>query len=158
MYCNKCGRAIDSGYLCNDCAIESFTHTESNYSNDNATSSTATESDYYRENLNPIPDPKNRMYGFGKALTSTILGQIAFAIIYSSLYMFYGEDVYAVIIVMTIPMVIVSMILGIKSINTFKSRKGNCVRPIPTLILGINGLVNAAITGLLQLVLLSLFA
>lgn len=158
MYCNKCGRAIDSGYLCNDCAIESFTHTESNYSNDNSTSSTATESDYYRDNLNPIPDPQNRMYGFGKALTSTILGQIAFAIIYSSLYMFYNEDVYAVIIVMTIPMVIVSMILGIKSINTFKSRKGNCVRPIPTLILGINGLVNAATTGLLQLVLLGLLA
>ena len=60
------------------------------------------------------------------------------------------------LIVMSLPLVIISLIFGIQSINNFKYCKNrNFPKPIPTLILGISGVVFSALSFFF--ILLSLF-
>ena len=95
------------------------------------------------------PAPQgSRMLGFGKALTSTILGFFAFAFSILALAILteynYFEDVVTACIlnVIAIAMGVVSVVLGTGSIKVFK--KAN-PKPIATLILGISGLVQGVI-------------
>ena len=106
----------------------------------------------YTPPTSPSPNPvkaNNTMVGFGAALTSAILGFVGyiFAVVYYVLPLvtmaIVFDDAEAVFvgstvgnIFFTIPLSIISLILGIKSIKLFKSTSGK--RPIPALILGIS--------------------
>lgn len=95
-----------------------------------------------------IPAGNPRMFGFGKALASTILSFVAY--IFSAITMgvatveFSGATV--VLLMMTLGMAIPALVMGVQSIKTF-TRAGslNLPRPIATLVLGI---VGTAITAL----------
>ena len=124
MYCNKCGREILYGTMCNSCArINSY------------------------QPLHPLSyDTGSRMAGFGKALVSTILSTIGFIIIYITFFFSaLGESGAAFVgIFMSTPLIIIPMIFSIKSIKLFnRCKRDGMVKPIPTLILGINGLVTS---------------
>ena len=133
MYCNRCGREILYGTMCRSC-----------------------------ETLNKyqprIYDTGSRMAGFGKALTATILSTVGFIITYitflASAFGAYGSTFVGIFI--SLPLIIIPMIFSIKSITLFmRCKREGMVKPIPTLILGINGLVNSV--GAILMAVLSLF-
>ena len=100
------------------------------------------------------------MYGFGKALASTILGHIGFFISYIAL-LFVATEVAAfmgfMFFLFGLPVTIIPIILGINSIKTFSRRKPPCVRPVATLVLGIVGLAMSAFAALFELFAFLLF-
>ena len=162
MYCSKCGKEIESGYICNECAMA-----ESGYAPQQPQQpqqpqpevvyqTVYTQPVYaqpaYSEPVNTMPEPKNRMYGFGKALTSVILSFVDFifayiGIIFSAVL---PESGLALTIV-ALPLIIIPMVLGTKSIKLFNARKATCVKPIATLACGIAGLSMAAISAFMAL-------
>lgn len=104
----------------------------------------------------PKEDPNNRMYGFGKALASTIVSSFGFLF---SLLAFAtsatGLSIVGLVLFYpgAIAMSVVSLVLGIKSIKAFRARcKQNCAKPVATLVLGIVGVVQAGF-GLLYILL-----
>ena len=109
---------------------------------------TYSEPFYSSENLAPLGNTDKKL-GFGKALTATILGYIAY--IFGSAWFGVGCIFPAVGIIGTfvssVPMLIVALILGIKSIKLFKSTVGQ--KPVITLVFGIIGVVFAALTVLM---------
>ena len=93
-----------------------------------------------------------RMNGFGKALTSTILG--FFSYIFSAITLGIAEvgepGATVLFLMMTLGMAIPSLIMGIKSIKTFTNApKQGLPRPIATLVLGIVGISFTAIAFLI---------
>lgn len=104
------------------------------------------------------PDPLNRMFGFGKALTSTILGFVGLIIAYVGIMLLAEETAYyyssydttsgIVALLMGLPCPIISLIFGIQSISCFKKRKDSCAKNIPTLVLGIVGVVLSGLAAL----------
>ena len=112
---------------------------------------------YDYNNPNQPKDGKSlKKNGFGKALAGTILGAIGFIIAYFIIIAigeYLGYD-YAEIasmavvgFVFTLPAGIISLVFGVKSINTFKATNSTYkVKPIPTLVLGIVETVAGAIT------------
>ena len=108
---------------------------QGNYYNPNYNSSAMVG--YYYE---PQPDPQNRMFGFGKALTATIIGFLSFYFMYFSIFMgaFDPESAFVFMLLATAP-AIIALVLGIGSIKCFVARKDTCVKNIPTLVLGIAG-------------------
>ena len=114
---------------------------------------------YDYSNPNQPKDTKSlKKNGFGKALAGTILGNIGFIIAYFIIIAFNGlysldEAASAVIVgfIFTLPPAIISLVFGVKSINTFKATNSTYkVKPIPTLILGIVATVAGATTILLN--------
>lgn len=106
-------------------------------------------------------DPTNKMYGFGKALTATILGVIGFFFsIFAFAFSLTGMGVIIAFVLFypgAIAMSVIALVFGIKSIKSFASRsKQNCAKPVATLVLGIVGLAWAA-TSLIY-ILLGLFS
>ena len=154
MYCNKCGKYISQGTKCDDCARAEYYASQAqqaqqpsyNYANGNP---------YARPNYNCEPEPKNRMYGFGKALTSTILGFVGFIwsyIAFGEATNYWGDEELAlVLILMGLPFIIIPLIFGIQSIKVFTRRKNLSAKPIATLILGISGLVMSGFGALISL-------
>ena len=111
-----------------------------------------------------IYDTGSRMAGFGKALTATILSTVGFIITYITfLASAFGnyESTFAGIFI-SLPLTIIPMIFSIKSITLFmRCKREGMVKPIPTLILGINGLVNSVVAilmGVLSLFFAAIFA
>ena len=153
MYCNKCGKYISQGTKCDDCARAEYYASQAqqpqqpayNYANGNP---------YARQNYSCEPEPKNRMYGFGKALTSTILSCFGFLwsyIAFTEAASYWADEETAlVLILMGIPFIVVSLIFGIQSIKVFARRKNTCVKPIATLILGISGLSMAGLSAFIS--------
>ena len=111
---------------------------------------------FYAGNPNPAPNnppaPQgSRMEGFGRALTSTILGFVGYIVAAIAMGMLAAATEMEAAGAMAagmffmfgaIALCVVSLILGIKSIKTFRTA---AVKPIATLILGITGLVFACI-------------
>ncbi len=95
----------------------------------------------------PQPTTGNpRMNGFGKALTSTILGFVSFIFSVEAIGFAYESFAAIVLLMMTLGMAIPSLVMGIRSIKTFTGApKQGLPRPIATLVLGITGLSLAAI-------------
>lgn len=208
MYCNKCGKEIESGRFCMDCATEIAKYLDENQLADIVMSSPSTEpvsnpapeaqptiaptpeaepiiastpeaqptiapapetqSESYaaptysqpifteaavnhtkKVEIDPtLPEYQNRMYGFGKALCSAIVGVVGYIVSYvgflltmismdSSMGVTFG--------LICLPCAIISAILGISSIRLFKKRRLAAKKPIPALILGIVGVVCAAV-------------
>lgn len=97
-------------------------------------------------------DADNKMFGFGKALTSTLLGFFGFIfsiICFASSAVGGGIIGFIFFYPAALTMAIISLIFGIKSISTFKARgRACCAKPIATLILGIVGVVLASLAFL----------
>ena len=104
---------------------------------------------YYQPPMNPYaystePEPQNRMFGFGKALTSLILG--FFSYFFSVLAMaLLSEDAApvtgsAIVLLIAVGITATAFIFALQSIRCYQKRKATCIKPIPTLILGIIGI------------------
>ena len=143
MYCTKCGKEIEGGIICDECLAK-----------DQARVEFAPQQTYVVINNNEPKENEDRMLGFGKALSSTILSFVgvifaAVAYFFAVMGMSVGEDNGAgviAVVVCSLPFLIISLVQGIKSIALFKRTVGK--KPIATLILGINGTYTAAL-GLL---------
>lgn len=151
MYCNKCGRNLGDSSVCPDCDVTFEKATESAFgSTDYGTTTESFYSTPYTPPVSTMPDPTNRMYGFGAALTSIILSVFGYIFAYIGLIMGTVEaTAFFVMTVIATPLTIVSLILGIKSIKVFAKRKAPCARPIATLICGIAGVFWAALAALM---------
>jgi hypothetical protein len=135
MYCKKCGKYIDyEADVCNECKEA-----------ENAQEEVKDENAYnpFEETVAPAPaDAGNRMYGFGKALASNIIGffnmfLMAFGIALAAVYPPLG----IVILLASVAGFVISLIFAIKSIKAFVKRcREKCAKPIATLVLGISGL------------------
>lgn len=163
MYCRKCGKQIDyDSPICKECQeelIHSISQVEPKVE--------------VKEVVQPQqaqkPQPQgSRMEGFGKALTSTILGVVSYVLVLFAFIFIvaggaardatmYDEYAYSsatsmfslgiVCMMISIGLAITSLILGIKSIKCFiKQKKEGKVKPIATLILGITGVAGSGLT------------
>ena len=136
MYCSKCGKEIDSGIICRECAFEEM--------NKQYTPEVKPASPQYTQWM---PEPNNIMYGFGKALTGTILGFVAY--IWTCMAMMYAiaeEPGGLALVFLSIPGIVLPLIFGISSIKTYgRRKKANCRKPIPALILAIAGVALAGL-------------
>ena len=149
MFCNQCGKPIESGTICPECAQAQAQAQQNAYNAYQA--SYANQYSYQQPQNNG-----NRMLGFGKALTSTILSFIGFiftvmALAYSAITLGSGVALF----MLSLPMVIISFIFGISSISTFRRATP---KPIATLILGINGLVWSSFGLFYEFLILMVFA
>lgn len=145
FYCTNCGKHINyAAKYCNECVAENAALTASP-SVEAAPEYTYphTSNEYYESRVN---GGNPRMYGFGAALTSTILSVFgfAFSIVAMILAAFSAAGIFFFIVALGLS--IPSLIMGIKSIGRFKSRRAEGYpAPIATLILGINGLPYSAL-------------
>ena len=157
MFCRKCGKQIAEGTMCDDCARAEFyaqqpqqppqqpNYSQPNYSQPNYSQPYAQPQAQPKPQYTREPDPQNKMYGFGKALTGTILAFVSIIIPYLSLgVMFDSPELGIVLMLMALPCAIIGLVFGIGSIKTFMRRKNGCAKPIATLILGIAALSLAA--------------
>ena len=174
MYCSNCGKFIEGdAKLCKECEAElNKTTAASEDPIDTATDTTSGvppygydyyNQGYYQPSQNGYycdqPEPQNRMYGFGKALTSAILS--FFGVLFAYVAMVAGliePAVGVVLLLISLPCTVVSFIFGLKSINTFRARKATCVKPIPTLILGIEGISSSGAALLMAFLALLMIA
>lgn len=183
MYCTKCGKEIESGRFCADCAATSQpTNPQPQtpvypqpqapvYPQPQAPVYPQPQAPVYPQPQAPVypqpqqktysqpstpsyhsymPEPGNRMYGFGKALTAAILGFVGFIWAYVAMVMSFAGGM--VVVLLGVPFYVISIVFGIKSIKVFTSRKNTCAKPIPTLILGISGLSLGAIAAFFGLI------
>ena len=155
MYCNKCGKEIENGFLCEECAVIekpcTETYDEAPVKEAEVTEPVETIASACEQNTNPLPEPQNRMFGFGKALASTILSTVGFIFVYIGMIFSMVEPGAGLpLILLSMPLVIIPLIFGILSIKVFMERKATCAKPIPTLILGIEGLSTAAFAAFFQ--------
>ncbi len=141
MYCNKCGKQIETGTLCRECALaDAIAKTEQKEFVE------ATVLTHEPENL--FPDPHNRMFGFGKALASTIMSTIGFFLSYAAIIATIESPGAALVLtLLSVPLAVLPLIWGINSIKLFKTRAKTCAKPIPTLVLGIYGVAMAGMTA-----------
>ena len=140
MYCTKCGKWISyDATVCNECKAAEAAQ---NAANNDSLNHVFASSPY-----GAPADSQNRMFGFGKALTSTILGFVGFIVACIAMVAGIADTTTAVILfIMGTGMAVVSLIFGIQSIFTFKRRSAEgCAKPIATLVLGIVGLSLAAL-------------
>ena len=187
FYCNKCGKQIESGIICPECAIAEYEKAQLNkISNVPMPEASVCEpqapvcepqapacepqapvcepqTPVYEPVVTHVPqpeipapvqhsdlrDPNNKKFGFTRALLSTIFGGVAFIIMLFSFVLVAVEGY-----ILAMPLLVISIIFGIKSIVVFKKRKNLPAKPVATLILGIVGL---AISGTLILEFLSEF-
>ena len=147
MFCQKCGRFMDyNALLCRECeAANRQTANRGPYTNPN-------QGPFHQPYGAPVypqgrmpEDPGNAMFGFGKALTSTLLGFFGFIMAYVAYFVALFNGDFPVWI-FSLPMGIISLVFGIQSINCFKARWAPCARPVATLVLGIIGLILGAIS------------
>jgi hypothetical protein len=180
MYCTKCGKQIDyDSPICKECVDEMAVaaapaETVEPEVEQNVIEQSEIEQPVQTElqpgesvevapatyTAQPTPPPavypsaggaNLRMRGFGKALTSTILGFIGYFFSVFTMAMLATEDpdvaiAGGVFFVMSLPLTIIPLIFGLKSIGLFKSTPAGMPKPIATLILGIVGLFFAALS------------
>ena len=162
MYCTRCGKEIDyDAIVCNEC-LEKEKNAEAQCEAPRAEDVKA-EPQYqevpryqYAEPAPaaPVYSANPRMLGFGKALTSAILGFVGWifsyvALVVSAVSIEYDDAIIAgvLFLLVGIGLSVPALIFGIKSITLFKScTRVGAAKPIPTLILGIVGLSFAALS------------
>ena len=180
MYCTKCGKQIDyDSPICKECVDEMAASAAPVEAVEPAIEQNVIEQSEIEQPVQtelqpgesvevapatytaqPTPPPtvypsaggaNLRMRGFGKALTSTILGFIGYFFSVFTMAMLATEDpdvaiAGGVFFVMSLPLTIIPLIFGLKSIGLFKSTPAGMPKPIATLILGIVGLFFAALS------------
>lgn len=179
MYCRKCGKQIDyDSELCKECQeMEEFFSAPANeFQFEEKEEVQQPQQAYYQPQQPTQPLPGNKKEGFGKALTSTILGVLAYFLVSIALGLLMGladisyadfnydrvayeaacdliQGIAIVITIIAIGLAIPSLILGIKSIKCFiKQKREGKVKPIATLILGIVGLAASGYALLFALI------
>lgn len=154
MYCSQCGKFIDyEATVCKECeAAKNQTNTnETNVPPFTSNADPYFNQDYYTP-ADPYfysaePEPQNRMFGFGKALASTIMGYVGFIFAYFAIIISMVEGAAGLVFTLFASgLSIPSLIFGISSIKCFIRRKATCAKNIPTLILGIVGITGAGLT------------
>lgn len=172
MYCTKCGKQIDyDSPICKECVDEMAVAAAPAETVEPEVEQSVTEQTELQPGesaevapadfiVEPTPRPivqpmvggvNLRMRGFGKALTSTILGFIGYFFSVFSMAMLATEE-YDVVIaggvffVMSLPLAIIPFVFGLKSIGMFKSSPSWVPKPIATLVLGIIGLFFSALS------------
>ena len=171
MYCRKCGKQIDyDSENCKECQeMETFfsaPEIEPKFEVREEPRPQYTQPQYaYTQPRQPLPG--NKKEGFGKALTSTILGSIGIVVAliayvcllaamdYDYYYDYYYYDSYyyesmisvgVIFMLMSLGLAIPSLILGIKSMSCFfKQKREGKVKPVATLVLGIVGVATSAL-------------
>ena len=171
MYCTKCGKEIESGIICRECLeaereqavneepaaeqIEKEPETVETVELDETLWQPAYEALVVDAPIETVNE--NSMLGFGRALASTITGFVAsmFGLV-AYIFAIYGDSItesdpetalallFAAVIltvVFTLPLGIISLVMGVKSIALFKRTIGK--KPVATLILGIIGTYQA---------------
>ena len=179
MYCTKCGKQIDyDSPICKECVdemaaaaapteaveptielpvIEQPEQTELQPGESvEVAPITYTAEPAAQPAAQPAANATLRMRGFGKALTSTILGFVGYIFAAFTMGMLGAalEDsdmaiAGVVFFVMSLPLTIIPFVFGLKSIGLFKSTPSWMPKPIATLILGIVGLFFAALSMLM---------
>ena len=152
MYCNKCGKEIEQGTLCPECAAP-VQETPAQEQPQTPYVPVPTPAPTYTYSYTP---PVNgRMLGFGKALASTIMATVGFFFAYFGMIIVIVEAELGefggsmVMLMLGTPLIVLPLIFGISSIKTFNAIKTRGVKLIPTLILGIVGLSTAAVSAFL---------
>lgn len=148
MYCKYCGKQTENqDGVCNECKEKNNRQTDDFFSD-------APSQNYtYEQQAKPVQNFYDKKFGFGQALTSTILGVVGYIFVFIALEVIailesYGSDITAGIVffVLSLPMGIISLVYGIASIKRFKEASSHGVKPIATLILGIVGTVAGGLT------------
>ena len=170
MFCNKCGKEIENGVVCDECLERE--RAEELRANDPSASrefptldETLWQGAIYTDTPAPSDENTDRMLGFGKALASTIMSVIGYIFgIVAYIFAVGGSTVtetdpevalvmlvaaFVLHLVFALPLAIIALVMGIKSIKLFKRTVGK--KPVATLILGIIGTYHAASTLLMFL-------
>ena len=162
MYCSKCGKWINyEADTCNECkaaaagqAAPTYVPQQQAPNYQQAPVYQQAPNGFYQQplmNNYAEPDPTNRTYGIGKAIVSLIFG--IFATIFAmvswmftpGIFSYRGEEeLVLAFALIALPFAVIGIIFGALSIACFKRRKATCAKNIPTLILGIVGLSEAA--------------
>ena len=162
MYCNYCGKFIEgeSG-VCADCQAaragsQGGQEGQNGYAPHGYTPYGSAPygemppQGYYPPQPDPYyystePEPHNRMFGFGKALASTVMSFVGFVFAYITLILaMFSREAGLILLVVTLGLLVTSLVFGIGSIACFNKRRKACAKNIPTLVLGINGVATAA--------------
>lgn len=159
-YCEKCKKEVEQHFnFCVYCGNSTFL-TQEQFDEINKKENEQVQ-EIKVENIvfesKPVQTEKinYRMVGFGKGLTSTILSFLSyFFVLFSLIFISIAleEDLDLLILgwfffIVTLGLVIPGLVLGIKSINVSReATKNNKPKPIPTLVLGIVGVVFAGLT------------
>ena len=147
MYCKRCGKFIDyQADICNECA--------------GATQSAAAPVEYQQTACDPQQSQEMQgslTTGLGKAIASAILGTVGQFFIGMALgflgIQLVGPGVTLVLAMMGIGLSIPALIMGISSMRCFfEEKNAGRKKPIPTLIIGIYGMANAAMGLLLGVI------
>jgi len=143
-YCTKCGKPIEyDSTICVECVAAAKAAADNIYRPQYHEPHVPINLPVYVGTpaaLEPIKDNSNvnydKMAGFGRALTSTILAFVAF-IMSVALVGEIDPEAISAWIILVLPLAILSLVFGIISIRVFTRLKN--VKPIPALILGICG-------------------
>ena len=160
MYCTKCGKEIESGIICDECLAKEREAEFEQVKLDE----TLWEPAYGVVAIDATVENEDRMLGFGRALASAITGFIGYiAAIVCYMFAIAGDSLTAedpdmalglligalvCNLIFSLPLGIISLVMGTKSIKLFKRTVGK--KPVATLILGIAGVYQGA-TALLML-------
>ena len=179
MYCSKCGKQIPTGTICSECAAQTASNSNQQaqqpyqqpqqpqqayyqpqqaYYQPQPTYQQAYQT--YQQPVKPKQPqpqkkyaPENRMVGFPKALTSTILSNVGFIFVYIAMIVAAIEPGAGLFFtLLSLPLVIIPLIYGIESIKVFAASKNYTPKPIATLILGIAGLSMSALSAIFAFV------
>ena len=160
MYCTNCGRPTNGeSTLCSSC-VAIMRATGNNKVTVPATEFTNLPLDANSPRANEeqhetSSNASGAKLGFGGALASLIISNVGayLAAIFFVLSLFTPIVARVLSVLIALPMFVVSLILGIKSIKCFKNATGK--KPVATLILGIAGVVSSA--SIIILVLFTMF-
>lgn len=173
-FCNKCGaQLLDDAVFCTNCGSSVAAQPQPQYQapQQQYAPQPQYQPQYQTQYQAPQPQQSTGVYGLGKSIASAIIGFFAlvFAIVstemvalaelyyYSYNYSYsYAEEcaiMGVVFAIFAIPLCILSIIFGAKSINNYKYAKRQLgTNPIATLIIGISGLSMGAIGAICTLV------
>ena len=167
MYCSRCGKEIDyDARFCVDCAKEIAY--ESALAQSRAKEAKAAKAEAVNEsvanqapayvvpvarpagsaNSTPVSsDPNEAKFGLGKAIGSLVMSNVAVFLSYISIFAAIASPGFAMFLLFaSLPLAIISLVQGIKSIKAFTSRsRAGYKKPVVTLVLGIIGLATAAL-------------
>ena len=165
MHCQRCGKFMSyNAAICRECESAEYAARQ-NYTNQNAYNPyqqppyaqdhhrNGTPYGHQRSRAELPEDPYNPMYGFGKALTATILGFVACILLSIALEDFYDAGFLSLF---ALPAIVLSLIFGMKSIFCFVTRRAPCCRPVATFALGIGGLFFAGLSLFMMIAVLFL--
>ena len=162
MYCRKCGKEIDyEAEYCKECQ-KTNAYYEKMAEGIELTDVVTYEAALKQEQEEELAAKGSRMEGFWIALSSVIVGCVAYILLIVSVsYLALEATAGTTLMLMTLGACIYSLVMGIRSVKCFNAQKeAGKVKPVATLVLGIVGIVIGAgmlfITGIFALMFMPL--